>query len=222
MNKPLLRLILVSLLTLSPTAVWAGTQAVPRLSGMRGQVKSVGHNSIAIRTKSGVVSLEIMRPLTTYRQVPSTLNQITSSSYIGVASVREPDGTEVAKQIKIFPAQLRGAGEGSFLLGATPGASTHSRMTNGSVSQTLAMRRSRMTNGEAQVQGGGTILKVQYQGGERTIVVPHNVPVTKVAPGKVTLAAGDTVYAVTAKQPNGALGTNTIFVISGPAPMKAS
>jgi hypothetical protein len=222
MNNPLLRLIPVFLLTLSSTAVWAGTQAVPRLSGVRGQVKSVTHNSIAIQTKSGVVTLEVRRPLTTYRQIPSDLSQVTSSSYIGVATVHEPNGTEVAKQIKIFPAELRGAGEGSFLLGATPGASTHSRMTNGSVSQTLAMGRSRMTNGEAQVQGGGTILKVQYQGGEQTVVVPHNVPVTKVEAGEVTLSAGDTVYAVTAKQPNGALATNRIFVISGPAPANAN
>jgi hypothetical protein len=124
----------------------------------------------------------------------------------------------LAKQIFIFPAELRGAAEGTVLLGATPGASTHSRMTNGSVSQTMGMHRSRMTNGEAQIQGGGTILKVQYQEGEQTIVVPNNVTVTKVEPGTVTLAAGDAVYAVTARQPNGALATNKIFVVSGPAP----
>jgi hypothetical protein len=218
MNKPVLRFILVSILTLSSTAVWAGTQAVPPLSGVLGQVKSVAHNSISIQTKSGVVSLKITQPLTTYRQVPSDLSDVTSSAYIGVASVEEPNGREVAKQIFIFPAELRGAAEGSVLLGATPGASTHSRMTNGSVSLASAMRRSRMTNGEAQVQGEGTTLRVQYQGGEQTIVVPHNVPVTKVAAGKVTLAAGDVVYAVTARQANGALATNRIFVVSGPAP----
>jgi hypothetical protein len=216
MNKPMLRLILVSLLTISSTAVWAGTQAVPPLSGVLGQVKSVAPNSIAIQTKSGLVSLEITQPLTTYRQVTSDLSHVTSSSYIGVASVEEPNGAELAKQIFIFPAELRGAAEGSVLLGATAGASTHSRMTNGSVSLASAMRRSRMTNGEAQVKGGGTILRVQYQGGEQTIMVPRNVTVTKVAPGEVTLAAGDAVYAVTARQANGTLVTNKIFVISGP------
>jgi hypothetical protein len=213
MNNPFLRLIVVSLLSLSSTAIWA--QAVSRLEGVRGQIKSVTDNSIAIQTESGVVSLEIMQPLTTYRQVPSNLNQITSTSYLGVASVREPNGTEVAKQIKIFPEELRGAGEGSFLLNESPGTSTQSRMTNGSVSQMGATGQSRMTNGEAQVQG--TMLKVQYQGGEQTVVVPRDVEVTKVVIGKVTLAVGDTVYAVTAKQPNGALTTNRIFVISANA-----
>jgi len=42
MNKPLLRLILISLLTLSSTAVWPQTQAVPPLSGVLGQVQSFG------------------------------------------------------------------------------------------------------------------------------------------------------------------------------------
>jgi len=42
-------------------------------------------------------------------------------------------GKEVAKQIIIFPEELRGAAEGSVLTDP-PGATTHSRMTNGSVS----------------------------------------------------------------------------------------
>jgi hypothetical protein len=73
-----------------------------------GQVKSVTDNSIAIQTKSEVVNLEIKQRLTTYRQVPSELSHVTSNSYIGVASVEEPNGTEVAKQMFIFPAELRG------------------------------------------------------------------------------------------------------------------
>src|SRR5258706_11129412 len=110
----------------------AASKSVPPLPGVLGQVKSVTPNSIEIGTKSGVVSLKITQPLTTYRQVPSDLSQVTADSYCGVASDERPDGTEVAKQILIFPAELRGAAEGSVLLDAPAGAVSHSRMTNGS------------------------------------------------------------------------------------------
>ena len=68
-----------------------------------------------------------------------------------------------------------------------------------------------MTNGTVQ-KGSGTTLGVQYQDGSKTISVPANVPVTEVAPEKVTLAAGDTVYLTTDKLPNGTLVTDKIFL----------
>jgi hypothetical protein len=73
-----------------------------------------------------------------------------------------------------------------------------------------------MTNGVVQ-KGRGTTLVVRYQGGERTISVPANVPVLSVVPGEVQLAAGETAYAKTDKQADGTLTTNTILVIGGPS-----
>ena len=202
----------------APDAANASAQSVPPLSGVLGQVKSATPNSIEIGTKSGIVSVEIMQPLTTYRQVPSDLNQVTSDSYIGVASEERPDGAEVAKQIIVFPAELRGAAEGSVLLDAPAGAARPGRMTNGSVSkQPVSQSRSRMTNGVLQ-QGGGTTLVVRYQDGDRTISVPADVPVTKVEAGSVAVEPGAVAYAVTVQQPNGELATSSIFVISAPAP----
>jgi len=199
-------------------AAHASAQSVPPLSGVLGQVKSVTPNSIEIGTKSGIVSVEITQPLTTYRQVPSDLSQVTSDSYIGVASEEGPDGTEVAKQIIVFPAELRGAAEGSVLLDAPAGEPRRSRMTNGSVSkQPVGQSRSRMTNGVLQ-KGGGTTLVVSYQDGSRTVSLPPGVPVTKVEAGSVAVEAGGIAYAVTAKQPNGELATSSIFVVSAPAP----
>src|SRR6266700_6780772 len=114
---------------------------------------------------------------------------------------------EVAKQIIIFPAELSGAAEGSVLTDP-PGAATHSRMTNGSVSRPVSP--SRMTNGTLQ-KGSGTTLVVQYQDGSKTISVPSDVTVMKVAPEPVTVASGDVIYAATEKLPNGTLVTDKIF-----------
>jgi len=200
----------------------AKAQSVPPVSGVLGEVKSVTHDSIEIQTKTGVVNLDITQPLTTYRQVPSDLSHVTPDSYVGVASEKQPNGTQVAKQILIFPAELRGLAEGSVLLDPPPGAATTSRMTNGTVSgPAAAQSQSRMTNGVVQ-KGSATTLVVRYQDGSQTVSVPANVPVTQVAAGDVTLEAGDAVYAVTAQQANGKLATSKIFVISGPAPKKAN
>jgi hypothetical protein len=200
----------------------AEAQPIPPVSGVLGQVKSVTHDAIEIQTKPGVVSLDIMQPLTTYRQVPSDLSHVTSNSYVGVASEKQPNGTEVAKQILIFPAELRGAAEGSVLLDPPPGPAKPSRMTNGAVSRPAAAQsQSRMTNGVVQ-KGNATTLVVRYQDGSQTISVPANVPVTQVAAGNVTLEAGDAVYAVTVQEANGKLATSKIFVISGPPPKKTN
>ena len=101
------------------------------------------------------------------------------------------------------------------MMDAAPGTTTHSRMTNGSVSRPV-VSHSRMTNGTVQ-KGSGTTLVVHYQDGAQTISVPPNVPVTAAAPEKVTLAAGDTVYVATEKLPNGTLMTNKVFLIAAPA-----
>jgi len=184
------------------------TQAAPPISGIIGKVQSFTGSSVEVQTPSGLVHVDVKQPLTTYKQIPSDLSHVTSASYVGVASTEQADGKEVAKQIIIFPAELSGAAEGSVLTDP-PGATTHSRMTNGSVSRP-AVSHSRMTNGTVQ-KGSGTTLVVQYQDGSKTISVPANVPVMQVAPEQVTLAVGDIVYAATEKLPNGTLVTDKIF-----------
>jgi hypothetical protein len=188
----------------------------PPISGVLGQIQSVGDHSITIQSKSGLFHIDITQPLTTYKVVPSDLNHITDNAYIGVASTELPDGTQVAKQIFIFPSELRGAVEGSVVMDAQPGATTQNRMTNGSVSlRRPAESHSRMTNGVVQ-KGPGATLVVHYQDGAKTISVPPNVAVVGIVPGEVQLAAGDTAYGKTDKQADGTLTTHMILVIGGP------
>jgi hypothetical protein len=180
-------------------------QAAPPIEGVIGKLQSFDGKALEVQTPSGVVHVAVKEPLTTYKQIPSDLSHITASSYVGAAST-EQNGKQVAKQVFIFPPELSGAVEGSVLTDP-PGATTHSRMTNGSVSQPAA--HSRMTNGT--VQKSGTTLVLNYQGGSQTISVPPNVPVTEVAPQKVTFSPGDVVYAATEKLADGTLVTDKIF-----------
>jgi hypothetical protein len=194
-----------------PNIARAQAQPAPPLAGVLGKVQSFTDSSLDVATPTGVIHVKVTQPLATYKQIPSDLNHVTSNSYVGVASVQQADGTELAKQVIIFPKELRGAAEGSVLTDA-PGATAHSRMTNGSVSKP-AVSHSRMTNGTVQ-KGDSSTLVVRYQDGSQTISIPSGVPVVMVAKEPVTVSAGDTVYAATEKLPDGTLTTNKILQIA--------
>src|ERR1700761_15952 len=192
----------------APHTVKAQAKAAPPIEGVIGKLQSFDGKSLDVATNAGPVHLVVKQPLTTYKQIPSDLSHITASSYVGVASA-EQDGKQVAKQVFIFPGEWSGAAEGSVLTDP-PGPTTHSRMTNGSVSRP-AVSHSRMTNGTVQ-KSNGTTLVVNYQDGSQTISVPPGVPVTEVAPEKVTLGEGDVIYAATQKLPDGTLATDKVFL----------
>jgi hypothetical protein len=207
---PLLHLAALPLLgaLVIPIIAWAQAQPAPPLSGVLGKIQSFTGSALDVATASGVVHVVVRQPLATYKQIPSDWSHVTPNSYVGVPSVQQADGTELAKQVIIFPKELRGAAEGSVLTDA-PGATTHSRMTNGSVSKS-AVSQSRMTNGSVE-KGGANTLVVQYQDGSQTISIPAGIPVMLVAKVPVTLGTGDVIYAPTEKRPDGTLTTDKVF-----------
>ena len=209
MNRhSLKRLAFASFLTVTATtsAIWSQATAAPPIDGVIGKLQSFDGKSLDVQTPSGLVHVIVKQPLITYKQIPSDLGHVASAPYIGVASAEQADGKQVAKQIFIFPEELRGAAEGSVLTDP-PGATSHSRMTNGTISRPS---HSRMTNGTVQ-KSGGTTLVVNYQDGSQTISVPADVPVTLVAAQEVTFNPGDVVYATTHKLAGGTVETDKIF-----------
>jgi len=213
MNRRLVYFLLaVSLvMQVSGLVAWAQTKATPDFTPVRGKLQAVTANSLSIETPSGVVQVKIKQPLIMYERVPSKLSRVTSTSYVGVTSVKQPDGTELAKQINIFPPELRGLGEGSFMLPAAPGAPSQSRMTNGSVSRPVASA-SRMTNGTVQKQG--TTMVVRYKDSAQAVSVPSDVEVNQIVPKKTKLVVGDTVNAAAQKQPDGTMVTSRVYLIA--------
>jgi hypothetical protein len=209
MKHPLQHFVYAALLTAvaTPYSVLAQTKTALPIDGVIGKLQSFDGKSLDVATSAGVAHVVVRGHLTTYKQIPSDLSHVAAAPYIGVASA-EQDGKQVAKQIFIFPAELRGAAEGSVLTDP-PGATSHSRMTNGTVSRPAASH-SRMTNGTVQ-QSNSTTLVVNYQDGSQTISVPPGVPVTLVAAQKVDFSPGDVIYATTKKLPDGTLTTDKIF-----------
>lgn len=192
--------------TSSPTAV-AG------ITPVRGTLKSVSDTALTVSTATGDVTVAVQAPLQVYSSGPSKLSSVTPHSFVGVTSVAQPDGSQLATEIHLFPEALRGTGEGSYLMTQQPGAAggKRSTMTNGTVEAPAAKGPPRMTNGTIASQGTGTIT-VQYQDGAQTIKVPSGVTVTAIAPVDSKLASGAKVIVLATKQPDGAMKASNVLL----------
>jgi hypothetical protein len=183
----------------------------------RGSVVSTTPTQLVLKTDSGNVTLAKSQPFHIYTRAPSVLANVKESSFVGVTSVKQADGSERATQINIFPEELRGIGEGSRMMGPSSGGSgsgSGNRMTNGSVSGSRMTNgtatQSRMSNGSVSSTNGSTLV-VQYAGGSQTVTVPPNTPVTELKPVSKDLAAGDQVAVMAKKAADGSLTTDKVI-----------
>jgi hypothetical protein len=174
---------------------------------LRGTVVSVSANKLALKSDTGVATVTMAQPFHLYTRVPSDLSKVTENSFIGVTTVKQPDGSERATEIHVFPEELRGVGEGSRMMATAPSAAA-SRMTNGNVSASRMTNgttsQSRMSNGNVSSANGSSLV-VQYAGGSQNVTVPPNTPVTEFKIATRDLAPGDNVAVLAKKAPDGSL-----------------
>ena len=160
----------------------------------------------------------VAAPLHVYQRANSDLAHVSSKSFVGVTSVKQPDGSQVATEIHIFPEDLRGTGEGSYLM-TPPGAkdtSHASTMTNGTVGTTSKAKDApRMTNGAVASKSGET-MTVDYHGGSQTINVPAGVSVTEIEPSSEKLAKGTKVVVLAKKQADGSMKASSVMLAAPP------
>jgi len=167
---------------------------------------SAGELAIKPRTGSDIMTVKLVQPFHLYARVPGDLSHLKDTSFVGVTSVKQPDGTERASAIGILPEELRGVAEGSYMMN-TPAGATPSRMTNGAVSQ------SRMSNGIAKREEAST-LTVQYQGGVQKITVPADTPVNEYQLTATEPVVGDRVFVLARKASDGSL-SSSVGILSG-------
>jgi hypothetical protein len=168
---------------------------------VRGTIASVSATQVVVSTDSGAKTVALAPPVTIYDRASSTLANVKDNTFIGVTTIKQPDGTERATEIHIFPEALRGLGEGSRMM------SGGSQMTNGAASQSA----SRMSNGSVATSSGSAMV-VQYAGGSTSVTIPPNTPVTEIKATSRALAAGDKVVVVATKGADGALSANRVLL----------
>jgi hypothetical protein len=174
---------------------------------LRGTIVSVSANQLALKSDTGTVTVGLPAALRLYVRAPSDLSKVKDNSFIGVTTVHQPDGSERATEIHVFPEELRGVGEGSRMMGQDLAAGP-SRMTNGNVSTSRMTNgtaaQSRMSNGSVTSTTGSSLV-VQYAGGSQTVTVPPNTPVTELKLASRGVTAGDQVALLAKKAPDGSL-----------------
>jgi len=200
--------------TSSPNVSDSDGNAVPKnpngMTLVKGTVINVSSKTIVIQTKDSTQTIMLSDSLQLYARSPSSLANVKNTSFIGVTTQQQADGSDQATEIHIFPEELRGLGEGSLMMDAqTTGAG--SRMTNGAASRMTNGAASRMSNGNVQ-KADGSSLVIQYQGKSRTVKVPANIPVTAYTVTDKKLSPGDKVVALAKKDANGTYRTSKILI----------
>lgn len=181
---------------------------------VRGTISQVSPTSVVVTTDTGAVTVAMTSSPKVYDREPGSLADVTDHTFVGVTSVKQPDGKEQATEIHVFPDDLRGLGEGSRMMTPTA-APAGSRMTNGNVQSRMTngtAQPSRMSNGIVSGANGGTIV-VNYAGGSQTIDVPASTPVTDIKATSHQLAAGDQVYVVSKRGNDGSLTATAVMLV---------
>ncbi len=135
--------------------------AQTQMRSIRANVVSLNGDALTVKTAAGKELKVNLTPKTSISYPRRLkLSDLKAGDYVGSAAMPGPDGKLVAREVHVFPEAQRGAGEGHYSWDLQPG----STMTNGGVSKV------------AKAPNGQELL-VQFKGGEKTIVVPPNVPV---------------------------------------------
>ena len=120
---------------------------------------------------------------------------IQKGSYVGTAAIPQPDGTLKALEVQVFPPSMRGVGEGTRDWDTGAGSS----MTNGTVGSLV------MTNGRT--------ITITYQGGEKKVFVPEDVPIVTYEPAdRAALTVGANVLINGTRDASGAVTAGSVSV----------
>ena len=198
MSKISSRILVASLAALSVLTSVAWAQQAPAPTRIRGTIEVVDGPVLTVKTREGQdVKVRMTDNVAVFAVVKTALSEIKEGSYIGVTGMPEPDGTQKAIAVHIFPENQRGAAEGFRPWDRQP----NSTMTNATVAQTV-----KGTDGQN--------ILVKYKDGEKKVVVPPDTPiVTFVASDKSEVKAGaNLIIFGAAKKDDGTLEANRVNV----------
>ncbi|MDQ0395501.1 hypothetical protein [Labrys monachus] len=146
---------------------------------VRGTVVSLEGPALTVKTREGDTVAVTLKPGWKVTGVArAAVEAIKPGDFVGVASLPTAAGGDGAVEVLVFPAAMKGTGEGSYPWDLQPG----STMTNATVA-----------NAVADVHG--RTLTLTYQGGQKTVTIAQGTPVVTFAPATPDdLKPGATVF----------------------------
>jgi hypothetical protein len=172
------------------TASFAAAQA-PDIVRVRATIESVDGQMVTAKSRDGAeLKIHLADNAPVNEVVKESLSDIKPNSYIAVTAMPQPDGSQKATAVIIFPEAMRGLGDGHRPWDFVP----NSTMTNATVDTSVAG-----VDGEK--------LTVKYKDGDKTVLI---TPTTEIATyAKKSLAdlkPGQKIFiAATKKNPDGTL-----------------
>jgi hypothetical protein len=163
----------------------ASLAQTPQMVRVRGAIEAVDGSVLTVKTRENTtVKVKMTDNVAVRGIVKAALADIKENSYIGVTGIPQPDGSQKAVEIHIFPEQLRGTGEGFRPWDLMPG----STMTNATVAQ--------------MVQGvDGQTITLKYKDGEKKIIVTNDTVIVTYVPGnKDELKPGAKIFIAAARK----------------------
>ena len=164
---------------------------------IRGTIEAVDGSMLTVKSRDGqtfykvrVAGDAVVRGL-----VRASLGEIKDNTFIGISGLPQPDGSQRALEIHIFPESMRGTGEGHQPWDLIP----NSTMTNAAVVQMV-----KAVDGDQ--------ITVKYKGGEKKIIVLPQTRIVTFVPGdKSELRPGVKIFIAAArKKADGTLEAGSI------------
>jgi hypothetical protein len=190
---------------LSAAFVFAATAALAQAPAdtvrVRGTVQSVDGSMLTVKSRDGAdLKIKLADNAVIRTVTGKTVADVKQGLFVGITAMPQPDGTQKAVEIHIFPEAARGTGEGHRPWDLMPG----STMTNANVDSEVAI-------------SDGKKLVLKYKDGDKTFVVPDNIKVVMFAPGTAAdVKTGAKIFIVAAKKlPDGTLEAPGATVSSG-------
>ena len=184
-----------ALLALVATVATAAAQSPP--TRLRGSIAAIDGKTATIATREGSnVKVNLADNWAVMLVSPVSMADIKENSFVGIASLKGPDGTLNALEVLVFPEAARGSNEGHYPWDLQP----ESMMTNATVATV------------AKASDGQT-LTLKYKDGTQTIKVKPGTPIVTFAPGdKADAKVGAKVFLGATKAPDGSLTAARLLV----------
>ena len=177
-------------------AAWAQAPATPP-QRIRGDVVALDGQNLQVRSRTGeMFNVKLADNYTVNAVVKIGIDRIVPGTYVGIATMPQPDGTQKSLEVLLFPEARRGSGEGHYPWDLQPG----SMMTNATVADVVSIDQSRR-------------MTLKYKDGEKVVVVPPDAPIVTFEPGERSmLVPGAHIMLTANKQPDGTLAAAGVNV----------